>query len=67
MGHTHKEVDAAFSQISTKLRQKDVETYDNLLELLPRPTDLKSMRGGRVPVRWSWVNFLCRGVLQFGC
>ena len=22
-------------------------------------------RGGRV-VRWSWVNFQCRGVLQFG-
>ena len=22
--------------------------------------------GGRV-VRWSWVNFQCRGVLQFGC
>ena len=24
-----------------------------------------NQRGGRV-VRWSWVNFQCRGVLQFG-
>ena len=43
MGYNHEDVDAAFSQISTKLRQKDVETYDDLLELLPSPTDPKSM------------------------
>ena len=26
---------------------------------------LGAFRGGRV-VRWCWVNFQCRGVLQFG-
>ena len=41
--------------------------------LLPSPSPasslqysfLLSLRGGRV-VRWCWVNFQCRGVLQFG-
>ena len=28
-------------------------------------TNLLCDGGGRV-VRWSWVNFQCRGVLQFG-
>ena len=29
-----------------------------------RPTNFDKGRGGRV-VRWCWVNFQCRGVLQF--
>ena len=32
--------------------------------LNPKPTNQRP--GGRRVVRWCWVNFQCRGVLQFG-
>ena len=43
MGHTHEDVDAAFSQISKRLRQEDVETYDNFLAFLPEAKDVTVM------------------------
>ena len=38
------------------------KTTNNLLSSI---LSLLYLRGGRV-VRWCWVNFQCRGVLQFG-
>ena len=43
VGHTHEDVDAGFSQISGVLREKDVETYEELMNILPNPTDLTSV------------------------
>ena len=42
---------------SSRLSAKD---FDDLVPQLPSP-----FGGGRV-VRWSWVDFQCQGVLQFG-
>ena len=36
-----------------------------LIRLTDCPDMTLDVGGGRV-VRWSWVNFQCRGVLQFG-
>ena len=41
VGHTHEDVDAAFSQISKRLRQEDVET--NFLAFLPEAKDVTVM------------------------
>ena len=43
VGHTHEDVDAGFSQISSKLKQNDVETYEELMNILPNPTDITDM------------------------
>lgn len=43
VGHTHEDVDAAFSQISKRLRQEDVETYDNFIDFLPDSKDVTVM------------------------
>lgn len=40
VGHTHEDVDAQFSQISSALRKKDCETLDDLLDLLPNSQTL---------------------------
>ena len=36
VGHTHEDVDAAFSRISEKLRRLDAETFYDLLGLLQK-------------------------------
>ena len=43
VGHTHEDVDAAFSQIAKTLRQHDVETFDDLLHMLPNGNDVNIM------------------------
>ena len=40
-------------------------TYQHLKYPQPIHVTYKRVVGGRV-VRWCWVNFSCRGVLQFG-
>ncbi|XP_062576087.1 uncharacterized protein LOC134237971 [Saccostrea cucullata] len=42
VGHTHEDIDAAFSQLSTKLRKSDAETMPKLLALL---NGAKQLRG----------------------
>lgn len=43
VGHTHEDVDAGFGHISRHLKVTDVETYDQLLQLLPDSMALESM------------------------
>ncbi|XP_053381351.1 uncharacterized protein LOC123565970 [Mercenaria mercenaria] len=43
VGHTHEDVDAAFSKISEKLRTTDAETLDDLIALLPKPEEILHM------------------------
>lgn len=35
MGHTHEDIDAAFSRVSEKLRKTEAETLVGLIDLLP--------------------------------
>ena len=46
-----------------KLMKQDLKSYSYLNYTIYPP--LISAGGGRM-VRWCWVNFQCRGVLQFG-
>ena len=43
VGHTHEDVDAGFSQIAKTLRQQDVETLNELIEMLPNGQELEFM------------------------
>ncbi|KAK3108210.1 hypothetical protein FSP39_003259 [Pinctada imbricata] len=43
VGHTHEDIDAAFSQISEKLRRQDVITLPGILEMLGRGRLVKGM------------------------
>ena len=43
VGHTHEDVDAAFSRISEKLRKTDVSTLDDLVNVLPRSEHLSNV------------------------
>ena len=43
MGHTHEDVDCAFSKISETLRRREAETLDDLLQLLPDTRMLKDL------------------------
>ena len=47
VGHTHEDVDAAFSQIAKTLRQQDVETFDDLVSILPNGKHLGLMYDGK--------------------
>lgn len=43
VGHTHEDVDAGFSKISEKLRRNDVQTVDELLNILPNSEVIKTL------------------------
>ncbi len=43
VGHTHEDIDAAFSRIAERLRQNEAETLHDLLHKLPEVTEI---RGG---------------------
>ena len=43
----HEDVDAAFSQIAKTLRQQDVETFDDLVSILPNGKHLGLMYDGK--------------------
>ena len=45
--------------------QQGVGNYNLFLSLLKQRLFTDTVGGGRV-MRWCWVNFQCRGVLQFG-
>ena len=57
----------AIKQRKGSLRQfNNRPTHDNLNNYrIFRAKARKKIGGGRV-VRWCWINFQCRGVLQFG-
>ncbi|CAC5375163.1 unnamed protein product [Mytilus coruscus] len=53
VGHTHEDIDAAFSKISEKLRTKDVETLPTLLKIIPDVSEIKflyNIRDWLIPV-----------------
>ena len=43
VGHTHEDVDAGFSKIAGELKEKDVETGDDLLKLMPNSENVNNM------------------------
>ena len=43
VGHTHEDVDAAFSKVADQLRKRDVETVEDLLNMLPKSEMLGTM------------------------
>lgn len=43
VGHTHEDIDAAFSKISTKLQKSDAETLPDLIHLLPNSQLISEM------------------------
>ncbi|XP_053381316.1 uncharacterized protein LOC123543812 [Mercenaria mercenaria] len=43
VGHTHEDVDAAFSKISEKLKVKDAETIPQLVNIIPDSEELDNM------------------------
>ena len=51
VGHTHEDVDAAFSRISEKLRKTDVPTLDDLISILPRSEALSNVYDVK-----TWLN-----------
>lgn len=53
VGHTHEDIDAAFSKISEKLRTKDAETLPTLLKIIPDVSEIKflyNIRDWLIPV-----------------
>ncbi len=51
MGHTHEDIDAAFSRIAEKLRQNEVETLPELLHIAP---EVLEIRGGMYDIS-GWL------------
>ena len=43
MGHTHEDIDAAFSKVSSKLRHNDAETLEDLMGLVQNSVYLNGM------------------------
>ncbi|XP_063438737.1 uncharacterized protein LOC134719703 [Mytilus trossulus] len=50
VGHTHEDVDAAFSRIAETLRRNDAETMPRLKEMLPNVKDIEAIYDIR-----SWI------------
>lgn len=51
VGHTHEDIDRAFSVIADELRQRDVSTLPELLGMLENPEEI---RGGLFDIR-TWL------------
>lgn len=57
VGHTHEDIDACFSKVSDILRRNDAETLDDLVNFLPKVTNIKYVFDVR-----SWIEDNIRDV-----